>query len=120
MNAAYARSGLTGFVAGLARQTVRHNVTINNLLPGTVATERIQALGEVADQPQAGTEVVGGNEGVGIVFASLQLGDDDGALRFALLGLVEAGLVAQIIPCAPMPLERRSPRIAAGEELAGK
>lgn len=23
-----------GFVAGLARQTVRHNVTINNLLPG--------------------------------------------------------------------------------------
>ena len=29
-----ARSGLTGFVAGLARKTVAHNVTINNLLPG--------------------------------------------------------------------------------------
>jgi len=29
-----ARSGLVGFVAGLSRQTVRHNVTINNLLPG--------------------------------------------------------------------------------------
>ena len=29
-----ARSGLVGFVAGLARQTVRHNVTVNNLLPG--------------------------------------------------------------------------------------
>src|SRR6266850_2861058 len=29
-----ARSGLVGFVAGLARQTVGHNVTINNLLPG--------------------------------------------------------------------------------------
>ena len=29
-----ARSGLIGFVAGLARQTVRHGVTINNLLPG--------------------------------------------------------------------------------------
>ena len=29
-----ARSGLTGFVAGLARKTVTHNVTINNLLPG--------------------------------------------------------------------------------------
>lgn len=28
------RAGLIGFVAGLARQTVRHNVTINNLLPG--------------------------------------------------------------------------------------
>ena len=29
-----ARSGLVGFTAGLARQTVRHNVTINNILPG--------------------------------------------------------------------------------------
>ena len=29
-----ARSGLVGFVGGLARQTVGHNVTINNLLPG--------------------------------------------------------------------------------------
>jgi 3-oxoacyl-[acyl-carrier protein] reductase len=29
-----ARSGLVGFVAGLARQTVERNVTINNLLPG--------------------------------------------------------------------------------------
>jgi 3-oxoacyl-[acyl-carrier protein] reductase len=28
------RSGLVGFVAGLARATVRHNVTINTLLPG--------------------------------------------------------------------------------------
>lgn len=34
-----ARSGLVGFVAGLARQTVRHNVTINNLLPGVFATD---------------------------------------------------------------------------------
>jgi 3-oxoacyl-[acyl-carrier protein] reductase len=35
-----ARSGLTGFVAGLARQTVKHNVTINNLLPGSFLTDR--------------------------------------------------------------------------------
>ena len=31
-----------------------------------------------------------------------------------------AGLVAQSIPWAPMPLESRSPRTPAGEELAGK
>lgn len=31
-----ARSGLVGFVAGLARQTVRRNVTINNILPGLI------------------------------------------------------------------------------------
>ena len=36
-----ARAGLTGFVAGLARQTVAHNVTINNLLPGPFATDRL-------------------------------------------------------------------------------
>jgi 3-oxoacyl-[acyl-carrier protein] reductase len=34
-----ARSGLVGFTAGLARQTVRHNVTINNLLPGPIDTD---------------------------------------------------------------------------------
>ncbi len=38
-----ARSGLTGFVAGLARKTVAHNVTINNLLPGPFETERLRA-----------------------------------------------------------------------------
>ncbi len=39
-----ARSGLTGFVAGLARQTqlATANVTINNLLPGWFATDRVQ------------------------------------------------------------------------------
>jgi 3-oxoacyl-[acyl-carrier protein] reductase len=37
-----ARAGLTGFVAGLARQTVPHNVTINNLLPGPFDTERLR------------------------------------------------------------------------------
>jgi 3-oxoacyl-[acyl-carrier protein] reductase len=38
-----ARSGLTGFVAGLARKTVRHGVTINNLLPGPFETDRLRA-----------------------------------------------------------------------------
>ena len=41
-----ARTGLTGFVAGLARQTVRHNVTINNLLPGSHATDRIAEIAQ--------------------------------------------------------------------------
>ena len=34
-----ARSGLVGFVAGLARQTVARGVTINNILPGIVASD---------------------------------------------------------------------------------
>lgn len=37
-----ARAGLTGFVAGLARETVRHNVTINGLLPGPFDTDRLR------------------------------------------------------------------------------
>lgn len=38
-----ARTGLTGFVAGLARSTAEHNVTINNLLPGTFDTDRLKS-----------------------------------------------------------------------------
>ena len=38
-----ARAGLTGFVAGIARQVVRDNVTINNLLPGHFDTDRLQS-----------------------------------------------------------------------------
>ena len=37
-----ARSGLTGFVAGLARKVVASNVTINNLLPGAFDTDRLR------------------------------------------------------------------------------
>jgi 3-oxoacyl-[acyl-carrier protein] reductase len=38
-----ARGGLTGFAAVLARQTARHNVTVNGLLPGRFDTERLRA-----------------------------------------------------------------------------
>ena len=38
-----ARTGLTGFVAGLARKTVRSNVTINSLLPGPFETDRLRS-----------------------------------------------------------------------------
>ena len=41
-----ARAGLTGFVAGLARQVARHNVTINNLLPGPFLTDRLRSNAE--------------------------------------------------------------------------
>ncbi len=38
-----ARAGFTGFVAGLARQVARHNVTINNILPGPFLTDRLRS-----------------------------------------------------------------------------
>ncbi len=50
-----ARSGLTGFVAGVAREVAKHNVTINNLLPGDFDTERHQsntrAMAKVQNRP---------------------------------------------------------------------
>ncbi|WP_372891033.1 SDR family oxidoreductase [Rhodosalinus sp.] len=39
-----ARTGLTGYVAGTARQVAEAGVTINNLLPGIHATDRADAL----------------------------------------------------------------------------
>src|SRR5579883_2411645 len=45
-----ARTGLTGFIAGVSRTTVKHNVTINNLLPGFFATDR--ALSTVRAQAE--------------------------------------------------------------------
>jgi len=38
-----ARSGLTGFMAGLSRKVARHGVTINNLLPGNFETDRMRS-----------------------------------------------------------------------------
>lgn len=43
-----ARTGLTGFVAGLSRRTVARGVTINNLLPGAFDTDRLRAVLEGA------------------------------------------------------------------------
>src|SRR5262245_43910739 len=51
-----ARTGLTGFVAGLARQVARHNVTINGLLPGPFMTDRLRS-GQAEAARKAGVPV---------------------------------------------------------------
>jgi len=50
-----ARAGLTGFVSGIAREPAQYNVTINNLLPGYVATDRLWSVVE-AGAKAAGQE----------------------------------------------------------------
>jgi len=47
-----ARTGLTGYVAGTARQVAPHGVTINNLLPGAHDTDRIAALEQATSRAQ--------------------------------------------------------------------
>jgi len=55
-----ARSGLTGFIAGLSRKTVAHNVTINNLLPGAFDTDRLRgtAIGQAKAQGKSVEELL--------------------------------------------------------------
>ena len=50
-----ARSGLTGFVAGVARVTVRHGVTINGLLPGPFATDRLFGTAKAEAEKRSST-----------------------------------------------------------------
>lgn len=47
-----ARSGLTGFIAGIARKHVAQNVTINNILPGMFETETLRKRSEAAARMQ--------------------------------------------------------------------
>ena len=65
-----ARAGLTGFIAGLSRKTVAHNVTINNLLPGPFLTDRKEFLKEIVKPLQDKSEtvyVVPGSDAEGFV-----------------------------------------------------
>ena len=52
-----ARAGLTGFVAGLARQVARHNVTINGLLPGPFLTDRIRGNAQAGSPGKSTAEI---------------------------------------------------------------
>ncbi|HWU29721.1 MAG TPA: SDR family oxidoreductase [Microbacterium sp.] len=62
-----ARAGLTGFLAGVARDVAHANVTINFLLPGYFATDRLRAL-HVREAQERGVPVesvaVQGAEGI--------------------------------------------------------
>lgn len=44
------RLGFTGFVADVSRQVAGHNVTINNLLPGSFATARARTPASDAEK----------------------------------------------------------------------
>jgi 3-oxoacyl-[acyl-carrier protein] reductase len=46
-----ARAGLTAFMAGVARGVAQHNVTINNLLPGSFDTARLRGAMRASAQP---------------------------------------------------------------------
>ncbi|MDO5621018.1 MAG: SDR family oxidoreductase [Paracoccus sp. (in: a-proteobacteria)] len=47
-----ARTGLTGFVAGMSRQVAAQGVVVNNLLPGIHATDRAESLDQAVMQAE--------------------------------------------------------------------
>lgn len=51
-----ARAGLTSFLAGVARTVVDKNVTINNLLPGNLDTDRMRPQGVTHETPEEAAE----------------------------------------------------------------
>lgn len=46
---------LTGFVAGPAREVSLHNVTINNLFPGSFETDRLYEIARAVAEPEGRT-----------------------------------------------------------------
>jgi 3-oxoacyl-[acyl-carrier protein] reductase len=70
-----ARSGLTGFVAGLARTTVASNVTINNLLPGRFMTDRLRS-NFAAEAKKKGVSVEQAAEAARLSIPAKRFGDE--------------------------------------------
>jgi 3-oxoacyl-[acyl-carrier protein] reductase len=88
-----ARSGLTGFVAGLARQSrlAGHNVTINNLLPGAFDTDRLRVTMQgAASKTGQSVEQVAAARARGIPAQRFGSADEFGALC-AFLCSAQAG-----------------------------
>lgn len=89
-----ARSGLTGFVAGLARSPLaRQGVTINNLLPGAFATDRLIAtIANEAEGKGLATEALLERRQDGIPAGRLGTPEEFGAV-FAFLCSRQAGYI---------------------------
>jgi len=88
-----ARTGLTGYVAGTARQVAHAGVTINNLLPGIHATDRADALdGTVAKAEGITLEQARSNRFATIPVRRYGTADEFGA-ACAFLCSVHAGFI---------------------------
>ena len=88
-----ARSGLTIFLAGVARQVAASNVTINNLLPGAYETDRLKTvLGNLAKRKGVSYEDAKAERIASI--PAKRLGDLDGfGAACAFLCSAQAGFI---------------------------
>lgn len=88
-----ARTGLTGYVAGTARQVAGKGVIINNLLPGIHATDRAEALdGPVAKREGISLEEARARRAAGIPAGRYGTSEEFGA-TCAFLCSMHAGFI---------------------------
>jgi 3-oxoacyl-[acyl-carrier protein] reductase len=88
-----ARAGLTAFLAGVARGVASHNVTMNNLLPGKMDTDRLRSgFAFAARRLNISAEEARAREIEAIPAARLGTADEFGALC-AFLCSVHAGYI---------------------------
>ncbi|WP_395677751.1 SDR family oxidoreductase [Inquilinus sp.] len=88
-----ARSGLTGFIAGVARQMAGKGVTINGLLPGSFDTDRLRGgINAAAQRAGQAAEVVADRRRAAIPAGRFGQPDEFGA-TCAFLCSVHAGYI---------------------------
>lgn len=88
-----ARAGLTAFLAGVSRQVAGTNVTINNLLPGKMDTERLRSGHRLrADASGETIEVVAARDAAAVPVKRLGTAEEFGQVC-AFLCSVHAGYI---------------------------
>ena len=93
-----ARTGLTGYVAGTARQVASKGVTINNLLPGVHDTDRIVSIDQSAVRAEGiSMQQVKAKREAGIPVGRYGTRDEFGAACAFLCSQQAAFIVAQNI-----------------------
>ncbi|MDG2298962.1 MAG: SDR family oxidoreductase [Planktomarina sp.] len=93
-----ARTGLTGYVAGTARQVASKGVTINNLLPGVHDTDRILSIDQSAVRAEGiSMQQVKAKRKAGIPVGRYGTRDEFGAACAFLCSQQAAFIVAQNI-----------------------
>ena len=93
-----ARTGLTGFVAGMSRQVAGHGVCVNNILPGIHATARADSLDKgVSDKQGISIEDARRQRQAGIPAGTYGTPEDFGATCAFLCGQQARFIVGQNI-----------------------
>ena len=88
-----ARAGLTGFLAGVAREVAPHNVTINAILPGMFDTDRIRNLVNSQSKTRQVSEETVRNERIATIPAGRFGTADEFGKMCAFLASTHAGFI---------------------------